>query len=422
MVYKINSQKSWVICCFFNFLVAAVMGLLMRFYYLFPIKSVNYIYLLHAHSHVAMLGWAYLMIYVLIVHFFIPKEKRQKPIYNRLFWITQFSIIGMMISFPIQGYALFSIVFSTMHIVLSYVFCGLVWRDCVKDKSSERILLRVAILFMVLSTFGVWCLGPAINILGKQSAFYQIAIQFFLHFQFNGWFLFAVLALFVKQFKNKIETNKFQKILTLQVIATFLTVSFPISWYVDESFLKWINAFGVVFQLIAFVYGYQMLKPQMNQFKSSLQSTSKMMYGLALWSLSLKIGIQLLALIPDIATISHQIRNLVIGFIHLTTLGIITGFLIGILIQNKLLPKKHFLFKRGVKYFFLGYIVTEMLLFLQGISFYYNKGFLFYYYESVFAASAFLVAGLVLILVSVLKQKQGSINQNLPLPFTNQPI
>lgn len=129
-----------------------------------------------------------------------------------------------------------------------------------------------------------------------------------------------------------------------------------------------------------------------------------------------------MALIPDIAAVSHQIRNLVIGFIHLTTLGIITGFLIGILIQNKLLPKKYFLFKRGVKYFFLGYIVTEMLLFLQGISFYYNKGFLFCYYESVFGASAFLVAGLVLILVSVLKQKQGSINQNLPLPFTNQPI
>src|SRR3954470_20844502 len=99
---KMNSQKGWILCCFFNFLIASFMGLIMRFSYLFPL-NINYIYLLHAHSHVAMLGWAYLMIYVLIIHFFIPKDKSQKPIYNRLFWITEISIIGMIISFPVQG-------------------------------------------------------------------------------------------------------------------------------------------------------------------------------------------------------------------------------------------------------------------------------------------------------------------------------
>lgn len=400
-----NSLRSWIICCFFNFLIAAIMGLVMRFNYLFSLEGINYIYLLHAHSHIAMLGWAYLMIYSLVVCFFISKEKCTKPVYNQLFWSTQLSVVGMMISFPIQGYALFSILFSTLHILLSYVFCWLVWRDCKNEKSSEKILLKAAILFMVFSTFGVWCLGPAIKILGKQSAFYQIAIQFFLHFQFNGWFLFAVLALFVKQFKNKIEQNKFRIFKIFLVAATFLTVAFPISWYVENNFLKWINAYGVVFQLVAFAFGYQMLKPQIDFFKRSLDTLSKSVYGLALCSLIFKVIIQLLVLIPSITVVSHQIRSLVIGFIHLTTLGIITGFLLGVLIQNKLLPQHSFLFRKGVKYFFCGYIITELLLFMQGMAFYCNKGFIFGYYESIFGASALLVAGLLLILISMLKTK-----------------
>jgi len=387
------------------------MGLLMRFSYLFPLKSINYIYLLHAHSHVAMLGWAYLMIYVLVVHFFIPKNKSDKPIYNQLFWITEFSVIGMMISFPIQGYALFSIVFSTLHILLSYVFCWLVWRDCSIGRTCDRILLQTAILFMIFSTFGVWCLGPTINMLGKQSSFYQIAIQFFLHFQFNGWFLLAVLALFLKQFKKKIAVSEFRTFWILLILATFFTVAFPISWYLKSNVLIAINTFGILLQLLSFAYFYKMLKPQIKEFKTNLDSTAKWVYSLALWSLFLKIGIQLMLIFPDLAEVSHQIRNWVIGFIHLTTLGIITGFLLGILIQNKLLPSRSYWFKIGIKSFFLGYVLTEILLFLQGVFFYKSRGLLFGYYESIFGTSIFIVIGLLLIIVSIVnKKKQESIN------------
>jgi hypothetical protein len=405
VLIKLNSQRSWIICCFLNFVVAASMGLLMRFIYLFPLKGINYMYLLHAHSHVAMLGWSYLMIYVLIVCFFIPKEKSNKPIYNQLFWITEFAVIGMIISFPIQGYALFSIVFSTLHILLSYIFCWLVWRDCPKSKNASEKLLLASILFLILSTFGVWCLGPTINMLGKQSAFYQIAIQFFLHFQFNGWFLFAVLALFIKQFKNKIELKKFRIFTVLLVLGTIFTLAFPISWFVKDQIFEWLNTFGVLLELISFVFFYQMLRPQINHFRATLDSVTRMAYTLALGSLFLKIIIQLIVLFPNLAEVSHQIRNWVIGFIHLTTLGIITGFLFGILLQNNLLPRKAYLLKIGMKYFFFGYCITEILLFLQGIFYFLNKGLLFGYYETIFATSLFLVAGLLLILISVLKTK-----------------
>ena len=400
-----SSLRNWIICCFFNFIVASIVGLLMRFSYLFPFKGINYIYLLHAHSHVAMLGWVYMMIYVLIVQFFIPKEKSAKPIYNHLFWITECTIIGMMISFPIQGYALFSIVFSTLHILLSYVFCWLVWRDFSKDKSAAEKLLIASILFMILSTFGVWFLGPTIKILGKQNVFYQAAIQFFLHFQFNGWFLFAVLALFIKQFKNKIEATKVKIFLILLVLGTVFTVAFPISWYLKSSILNWVTVLGVFSQLIAFFYFYKMLQPQIHEFRANLNSITKKAYRFALCSVCLKVIIQLIVVLPNLADVSHQIRSWAIGFIHLTTLGIITGFLFGVLLQHNFLPRKAPLLKIGVQYFFFGYVITELLLFLQGLLYYLGKGLLLGYYEALFGSSIFIVAGLLLILISILKNK-----------------
>ncbi|MCB0446175.1 MAG: hypothetical protein KDD03_01425, partial [Gelidibacter sp.] len=174
-------QKKFILVCLLNFLVAASMGLVLRYVFIQPL-SLNFRFLTHGHSHVAMLGWVYLMLYLLIVHHFIPDKK---PIYNRLFWITQLAVVGMMISFPLQGYAAISISFSTLHIFCSYYFVRLVWQHHKTTSLPARYLLKACLLFMLLSTIGVWCLGPAVATLGQTSAFYQIAIQFFLHFQFN---------------------------------------------------------------------------------------------------------------------------------------------------------------------------------------------------------------------------------------------
>src|SRR5690606_35939766 len=111
---------------------------------------------------------------------FVPIKK---PIYNRLFWVTQCAVVGMLFSFPFQGYAAVSITFSTLHIFCSYFFAYLIFKHHKTDNKVTNSLLKMALVFMLLSTIGVWCLGPAVSMLGQASAFYQIAIQFFLHFQ-----------------------------------------------------------------------------------------------------------------------------------------------------------------------------------------------------------------------------------------------
>lgn len=399
-------MKKWVLLCFFNFFIASLMGLILRLLYIFPIEAVNFQFLMHAHSHVAMLGWVYLMLYCFIFYFFIPKEAQYKRVYNRLFWVTQIAVFGMMIDFPVQGYALISIVCSTLHICCSYFFCRLVWKDSLPTRFPERIMLRTALFFMVLSTLGVWCLGPAVGLLGKTSAFYQIAIQFFLHFQFNGWFLFAVLALFLNQLKGDIIEKQFRWFYSLLVLANILTLALPVSWFVSNFIFHWINGLGVVLQLVAFVVFFQMIRPFFRPFFTSLKSIEKTVYGFALFTLGLKGGIQLLVLVPDLAQVSHQIRNFVIGFIHLTMLGGITSFLFGFLLRHDFLDRKVFWIRLGIKIFLIAFVLTELLLFMQGAYLYFGLGAFPLYYQNLFLASVGLPLGLLVLFLSISQQKK----------------
>jgi hypothetical protein len=390
-------KKSWILVCFVNFFIASLMGLLLRWMYVAPIEGVNFQFLMHGHSHVAMLGWVYLLLYCLIFHFFVPKEAQEKPIYNRLFWVTELAVIGMMIDFPTQGYAFASILFSTLHIFCCYYFCYLIWKDAKPVTFPEKRMLRTALFFMIFSTLGVWFLGPAVGLMGKASAFYQIAIQFFLHFQFNGWFLFAVLALFFKQSKINVEEKKFRLFYNSLVIGTVLTLALPVSWSLTNPIFYWINAIGVLIQLFSFVHFALLLQPHFQTFFTPLSSLEKTVYRFALCSLALKVIIQLVVLVPELAQVSHEIRNFVIGYIHLTMLGIITGFLFGFALQNSYLNSQNSIQKCGVNIFLLGFVATEILLFLQGTWLFLKNGSFPNYYQNLFIASICLPLGLLFV-------------------------
>lgn len=392
--------KKWILICFGNFLIAALMGLLLRLQFVAPVANVNYQFLLHGHSHIAMLGWVYLALFALIYHFFIPKNKETEQKFNRLFWITEVAVIGMMIAFPLQGYAVFSIIFSTLHIFSSYYFVRLIWKNQQIESLAERYLLKTALFFMILSTCGVWCLGPAVGLLGKTSAFYQIAIQFFLHFQFNGWFIIAVLALLFHQMKVKVENHTFFSFYKWLIVGTVLTFALPVSWFISSPVLTWINAVGVVVQLVAFVKLVLMLRSQFDAFYARLKEIEKIVYSFALVSLGLKVLVQLVVIFPDMALVSHQVRNFVIGFIHMIMLGIITGFLLGFLLNINVINCKNRFSGYGIKIFIMGFVLTEFLLFAQGGNLFFNWKLIPMYHENLFLSSIWLVVGIIMIIFS----------------------
>lgn len=394
-------SKKLVLVCLLNFFIAAVFGLLLRYAFVQPIEF-NYRFLTHAHSHVAMLGWVYLMLFTLIVHYFIPHKR---PIYNRLFWITEFAVVGMLFSFPFQGYAAVSISFSTLHIFCSYYFTHLIFKHHkIKNKGTSR-LLKMALAFMLVSTIGVWCLGPAVTMFGQTSSFYQIAIQFFLHFQFNGWFLLAVIAVFFHKLQIQ-DSKQFRLFFKFLIISIVLTFAMPINWFAPHSVLIWINGLGVVGQLIALYYFVIIVKSPLKKLIKPQAKVTELMFGFALVCFVLKIVLQSASLIPEVLNVAYQHRNFVIGFIHLTMLGVISGFLFAFLLQNSLIKhSKTLIF--GIYAFIFGFVSTELILLIQGGYFFFGIGLLPNYYLILFLCSILLPLGVGCFIYNILNTKKN---------------
>ncbi|MCR8668671.1 hypothetical protein NO995_13340 [Aestuariibaculum sp. M13] len=389
--------KKLIVVCLINFLIAALMGLALRFSFLESI-GLNYRFLTHAHSHVAMLGWVYLMLYVFIVHYFIPDKK---PIFNKLFWVTEIAVVGMMFSFPFQGYAAISITFSTLHIFCSYYFVYLVWKHHKTTSKAVGLMLKTSLLFMLISTIGVWCLGPAVGLLGQASAFYQIAIQFFLHFQFNGWFLIAVLALLFHILKIE-DSRLFRYFFKLLITSTIFTFALSVQWFAPHSILIYINVLGVILQLLTLYLFFKLIRFEL---KKSLKTQFKLivtLYYFSVFCFILKILLQGVTLIPEFSEAVFMHRNLVIGFIHLVMLGVITGFLFAFLYRDQ---KPTVSLKLGLYSFLLGFVLTEVILLVQGIRFYFGVGLISNYYLILFLFSVLFPLGILFILLSFVNQK-----------------
>ena len=401
-------KKSWLITCLINFCLAILMAIGLRSAYVFS-SDFNYTHLLHAHSHTVMLGWCYLAVYTFFVANFIPKKLRDKPKYNRLFWLTQTSVLGMAVTFPITGYALFSIIFSTLHILCSYYFVYSIFKDHKSKSLIETKLLHAALIFMAVSTLGVWCLGPIASTGAKDSPFYNTAIQFFLHFQFNGWFILAVFALFihkVQRLRISLSQKTFNQFYISTVVGIVLTFGLPLSWYFDGNLFRTINSIGLLFQLVGMVYFVLLLKPHFKSIFTAEKPITKFLYYFAFTCLFLKIIIQSSTAITELAIASHAIRNFTVGFIHLAMIGIVNSFLFAFITQTDLYGIKNKRADLGIIIFLLGFTVMEYLLFSEGLNLFLGNGYNTFYYLAIFIATVFIGIGLLIFLISLLRQRQ----------------
>lgn len=173
-------------------LVSALLGFGLRLQVVQPWTTLDYAHLLHTHSHVAFLGWVFNAFFVVSLRHFIPAESRRG--YDWLWWTMQAAVVGMLATFPFQGYAPASIAFSTVHMVASVAFALKLWRRN-HASPSARPHLRAALIFMLLSGLGPLALGPLAAAGLRDSPAYTLAIYFYLHCQYNGWFLFFLQAL-----------------------------------------------------------------------------------------------------------------------------------------------------------------------------------------------------------------------------------
>ena len=109
----------------------------------------------------------------------------------------------MLVCFFMQGYAFFSISFSTLSVFVSYFFAAYYWKDLnrMNGKKVSHWWFKAALVFSVMSSFGAFALAYMMANKIMVQTLYLASIYFFLHFQYNGWFFFAGMGLLVSKFE-----------------------------------------------------------------------------------------------------------------------------------------------------------------------------------------------------------------------------
>lgn len=344
------------------FVLSTLYGWLMRLNGLVSLPFFNYGKVLQAHSHVTFLGWGYLATTVLFNHAFLAKEIAFSAKYKRIFILQFISIALMLVSFPLQGYKVFSVVLLSVFAISSYFYFYFFYKDYKKQMQPKHIdlFIKASIFYYILAMFAIWAVGAVVATRGKGELYHN-TVYFYLHFLYNGFFLFALFALFFNFLtkQNQVIASKarlFFWYLNLACIPTYL-LSLVVS---SNTIIIGIGFIGAVLQLAALYYFILIYKTTKHLFTG----IAKSFFQLISISFVLKILFQFGSAFPYISHKLPQLKSyFVIGYIHLVTLGIISSFLILFLVLNNFIKTSK---KTGFSLFIIGVISTELLFFTQG--------------------------------------------------------
>lgn len=366
--------KTWFLVSFAYLVLVALMGTLLRLNFFYPLTGIPYDHLLHAHSHTGMLGWVYSVLFTGLLLVFHPQGFWERR-YKVLFWATQVANLGMLVTFLMQGYGAYSIAFSTLHILLSYAFILVFTKDTkalLKTYSvPEAYALKfvyAGLFYLFLSSFGPWGLAViAANGL-KDSNLYDQAIYFYLHFQYNGWFLLTLIGLFVNYLGGHTSLSIQPLARAFHLLAWTMIPAYALSLLGFEvsCIILGIALVTALLQLaggLSLGASFRFGRPDNGGQPKVIQAIGIFVIGMFF----LKWIFQAIGAVPLFHELSYQTREVVIGYLHLNMLGIVTAGLFYWGYQYRLLKLNTKIAKTGLWIFLTGFILSEILLFGQGL-------------------------------------------------------
>ncbi|WP_341278056.1 hypothetical protein [Paenibacillus sp. FSL H8-0537] len=416
--------KSWIHLTLGYFLVTAVTGLLMRSMAFVTLPGLRYDYLLHAHSHLALLGWGYMALFILFLAvFFNSASGRVEGVFKELkirvmLVTTQLTLSGMFLAFCIQGYAAISISFSTLQILLSYWFAGWVWRSLAamaregtkpdREKGSypstgqplSFLFVKGSLLCLVISSFGPWWLALLSANGWKDSPLYEAAIYFYLHFQYNGWFtlgLLAVLLRLMEQRQIAYSVKVVKLLFWMYALAMLPAFLLSVLWLKIGLAAQLAAALAAVIQWAAMLLFCAVLLKARFALSTVFTGWAARLLMLALLLAAVKATLELGLIVPQLAEAIYQSRSIVIGYLHLTLLGFVSCLCLALFLQQGWLNGKGRTVHIGYMNFIAGFLLNELTLFLQGLFDWTGRGALVFVQEAVWAASLIMVTGIALI-------------------------
>ena len=363
--------KFWLKFSFINLTIVALVGALMRYKIGFEFPYFNQKNLLHSHSHFAFAGWVSHTIMVLMVYYLKTKiENFNSKSYNKIIIANLICAYGMLISFIIQGYGSVSIFFSTVSIIIAFVF-GIQYFKDLKRVDADNLAnswFKAAIVFNIISCLGTFYLAYMMMSKNVVQDLYLASIYYYLHFQYNGWFFFGIMGLFFAYLNLKKSEYPSLKLVYILLVSACVPAYFLSTlWLALPMWLYALTAISSVVQVYAWFKFLIFLKQNKSDFLKNYSSLFRNIILFVGLCLSLKFLLQLGSTIPALSKLAFGFRPIVIAYLHLILLAIISLFLLYYIMVNHfiLVTKK---IKIGISIFTIGVILNEAILAIQGIA------------------------------------------------------
>lgn len=346
------------------FFIASILGLALRWHYFHPIAGFNYPFWLHAHSHLMFLGWVFNALSIGFVILFLPKTLQEW--YKKPFYIINLLVLGMLITFPLQGYGIYSIAVSTLHTVAVIVVCVRFFKDTRINKSDNALwFARTTLVFFLISALGPFVVGALVaNGLG-QSNWYHLAVYYYLHFQYNGVFTFGIFALFFQLLQYKgisVDVNQIKKFRVLLFISCFPAYTLSTLWTSPPTFLYVLGLLAALGQLVALYYLLAALGGSWPKLKQAVSLPTRILLVTSLLSLVVKLVLQFFSVHPSVAMLAYEIRFYVIAYLHLVLIGVISFFLLAWYNEQGWISLKGIY----VYLLLLGFVTSELIMISVG--------------------------------------------------------
>lgn len=368
----LKEKNTWITITLINLMIVASLGLLLRSKILFSIPGVDFKFILHAHSHFAFGGWITLCLFTLMTFEILPESCSSKPKYKYLLSGLLITAAGMLFSFPVQGYAFFSILFSTLFIFLTYAYSWVFIKDLLKSRTEKAVALLciVSLIALTVSSIGPFTLAYMMVSHSTNTLLYKDAIYTYLHLQYNGFFTLAVFALFVNQFNIQFDdlakrnVKRFAIVLSLSVLPT-LFLSYL--WHFQNIAIRSIAILGCVLLVIT-LFRFIVMMRSISNYLKSITPFAKAIGLLSMIAFAIKTTVQIGIVFPSIGNEVFGDRPIIIGYLHLVMLGFVSLYLLAHLVQTKYFEINKGLSKTGIIIFIGAVIGNELILMTQGLS------------------------------------------------------
>lgn len=363
------SISNWIKFSLFNLMLVAILGTLMRYKIAFELPFFEQKNMQHSHSHFAFAGWVTQTLFVLMIGFLSQqKEAINLEKYKIVLIANLVCAYVMLFSFIFQGYSVISIVFSTLSLLVSFWFSALFFKDLkqISNHNLSKNWFKAALFFNVISSFGTF--GLAYMMVGKnfEQDYYLSSIYYYLHFQYNGWFWFACVGLFMSQITPNYNLEKANRLIfNLFFFSCIPAYLLSVLWLKLPTWVYLLAIISALLQLGAWLMFIKKIIPSFIK-NNALIPLYKWIYASILVCVTIKFVLQLGTTIPAIGQLAFGFRTIVIAYLHLVLLAIISGFLLVYIFTNQLVVQTKSIHKALV-IFSVGIFLNELVLSIQGL-------------------------------------------------------